>query len=436
VRTHRYQGLEDSTAGGAMVLGLLLVTFMAGLSVAALRIGLSFTGEHSQEATREQAQMLAEAGVAEGMTALRLGSSGSVGSRAMPARYGDGVFWVSSRALPGGRTALVAQAMSNRGRAAIEAIVVPSSKAMFQAAVFSNDALVLDAQAFIDSFDSSLGSYADQLAASDWNGVSRIGHVASNGDITIKSAGEVWGNATPGPTGGLYGAGIVSGWTQPMADSITLEPVAVPAIPSTGSLVVSASTSLPAGDYNFTGLVVSTGGELTVHGPSRILVDDMALLSNSGIVFDTTNGMIELYVSGALGMASNSTLLTTTNAPDVRVFLTGGPTQTAIFNSNSTFYGTIYAPQAEVQIDSNFELFGAVSAQSVVVSANTKIHFDEALLEEFTDDGGPPILESWRQVAFEDDDLLRWRRDPFVALGVAPADLLSPAELHDADPGP
>ena len=49
------------------------------------------------------------------------------------------------------------------------------------------------------------------------------------------------------------------------------------------------------------------------------------------------------------------------------------------FESNAEFYGTLYAPYAIVEINSNFRLFGALVARSIHLDSNSRIHYDEAL---------------------------------------------------------
>ena len=68
------------------------------------------------------------------------------------------------------------------------------------------------------------------------------------------------------------------------------------------------------------------------------------------------------------------------------------------FNSNSKIYGTIYAPNAKVTIDSNFQLFGAMLAREIDLDSNCFIHFDEDLLNATA--SGPPMFETlcWREL--------------------------------------
>ena len=49
------------------------------------------------------------------------------------------------------------------------------------------------------------------------------------------------------------------------------------------------------------------------------------------------------------------------------------------FDSNAEIYGTIYAPEALIEINSNFELFGALIARRVHLDSRSRVHYDEAL---------------------------------------------------------
>ena len=40
-----------------------------------------------------------------------------------------------------------------------------------------------------------------------------------------------------------------------------------------------------------------------------------------------------------------------------------------------------HAPNAAIEIDSNFELFGALVARSIDLDSNSKIHYDVALMD-------------------------------------------------------
>jgi hypothetical protein len=105
---------------------------------------------------------------------------------------------------------------------------------------------------------------------------------------------------------------------------------------------------------------------------------------------DTTNGPVDIYVMNDFIMGSNTTFapadwipsglevtLLSDNVidPSLAVDL-----DDVNFESNAQFCGVVYAPNAIVEIDSNFEFFGSLIARQVHLDSNAKVHFDEALL--------------------------------------------------------
>lgn len=428
-RTH------SSRRGSVLYLALLAVIALAGLSLAMVQIGASFSKEVVSRIDDERALYLAEAALAESVFSLRNGGTGSFASAAAPARYGYGMCWADAVPIDANRNVITIAAAVNKGRAAIEAVLTPTAHPAQQFAVFSNEPIIVEPSSMIDSFDSTVDTYANQLAASTTKHVNENAVLASNSSIHVENPSTIWGDAQPGPDqlATADNPSAISGSTTPSESILYFDPVIEPAIPPSGTLTSSKGKDvvLPAGDYNFTSVTVGGGSKMTIEGPCRILVDDWTIKSNSEFVFDATNGPIEWYVSGTVDLASNSTITTPTkSALATSVYLTGGYAQDVTFNSNSDFYGTIYGPEATVTIDSNFEVFGAVAANAIVIAANTYIHYDEALLNGSAGQLLTFAIQSWRRVEFPLQNLRIDRRDPFQVTGLDPALLGSPASTH------
>jgi hypothetical protein len=83
-----------------------------------------------------------------------------------------------------------------------------------------------------------------------------------------------------------------------------------------------------------------------------------------------------------------------------------------------------------VEIASNFELFGSVAADQLILNANVGVHFDEALLNQPL---GDEIFElsTWSVTGFPVREFLTRRVSPMVLLGVQPDDLPSLADAHE-----
>ena len=98
------------------------------------------------------------------------------------------------------------------------------------------------------------------------------------------------------------------------------------------------------------------------------------------------------------------------------------------------FFGTLYVPEAPVNLPANFELFGTVAAKHLALGAGAKVHFDEALKDDRTEEASTVERLSWRVVEIPVEIARNLTPDPFAALAVDPNTLLAPAAAH-ADAG-
>lgn len=421
--------------GSVLLAAVMIMLLVATMTLAFLQIGVRFTRELSTRIDDERAMMLAEAALEESLVAMRLGASGSVGTAAAPARQGDGVCWATATPVGASLRRVEAAGMCGSGRAAVQRLVFVYPPGQLDSfAIFANDDLELESNVLIDSFDSSSGTYAAQLAASGTGYVSDLAITGSNGNLDVASSVEVWGDLHPGVgmSVSVPNSSTVSGSLQPLPESIVLSPVATPTLPASGDLTVSGvGVILPSGDYQFGTFKTLANTSITVQGPARIVVSTFTLAANSALTLDTNTGPIEIYVQGASNMASNSSLITTKkSAVDAALYFVGGPTQTAALSSNSEFYGRIYSPQGAITISSNFEVFGSVVADRLVLNSNCKVHYDESLRATIPTGDLRFVPFGWGLAAFPTPAFLGDRRDPFLLLGVDPTALASPAASH------
>lgn len=217
----------------------------------------------------------------------------------------------------------------------------------------------------IDSYDSQLGSYAQQSPLQN-------GDVCSDGPITLGSVGAIQGDALPGGGYSVNSPSQVTGSTTPRTTKIKWKPVDVSgvgnnnnsAIPNgmlkNGALRLSGSQrlSLAAGTYYFPNGIQMTGtSQIDVTGPVRIVMEGSSSVSGNGIV----NG--------------------TNLAANLRIDITGG---SADFSGSSTFYADIYGPTASLKINGNAGFYGAAFGKSVELTGSaSEIHGDEALRRKY-----------------------------------------------------
>lgn len=424
-----------SERGSVLLATVFVVVAVAGLLLAFTQIGVSFTREHTTKRADDQALALADSGLAESLVAMRRGGTGRVGTAATPALYGDGVFWTAATDIGNAVRLVHSAAMYESGRVALEMIVFHYSTNPFDVAIFSDDTLTMASNVQVDSYDPANGTYQDQLDASGTGYVDDGAVVMSNSDIDLAANTDIYGDVHAGHDSELIQSGTadVSGITEPMVADRELPPVVVPTTyPASGDLLVNTpGAMLASGDYSFTSLTVTNGSSLTIQGPANIVIDEWTLWSNSDLILDTAAGPITFYVTGTTDLRSNSDIITTgTSATEVTLNFAGGPGQSVSIDSNSDFHGVIYAPEADIEISSNFELFGAIIAGHLTLNSNVQIHFDESLAITSPED---EIYISGRvsQAKFPVEEFLANRRSPFTLLGLAPGDLPTPEAAHD-----
>jgi hypothetical protein len=400
--------------GSSLVVVAVLLATIAGFSLAAVVVTNAANREQVATKNRIAAMYVAEAGMSQALFDLTSGGTGAMGTAAAPIEWERSRIWVETTDLGGGRTSLRSSGVDRGAGYRVEVVVQESSSNLFEWAAFGDAGMTLASNAMVDSYNSSLGPYEDQETNGSGQDTYALenGNVGSNQNVALESNAGVHGLATPGPAGAAttVGNSFITGATTPALAPFPLPALNIPVIAPSGSLVVTSSTVLPAGNYNYTELTVDGNEQLLIEGPATIVVTDMTVDSNSKIIVDATNGEVEFFVLDDFVMNSNTLIASTTyNPADVRINLESDNVidpsvnvdlDEVDFDSNAKLYGTIYAPNAAIEINSNFELFGSLVAYHVHLDSNSKVHFDEALLNGNATTTSSYVTVMWHGVPF------------------------------------
>jgi Tfp pilus assembly protein PilX len=427
-------------AGSALMAAVIVVGMVAVMSMAYLQLSLNKNREHKASVDAKRAFYIAEAGLSEAMISIASGNSGNVGSASVPARFGDGVFYVTATDEGNGKTTLTSTGMAGCGRSAISTVIDVKTQGVAALGVFSDGTVTIGKNALIDSFDSRQGSYASQHPAlPPLLGAPTTSRVASNGDIIVhgtKSGGllgsvlstptSIYGYVQPGPTGSVLRDGnvLITGSTAPSEKRIALPEIEVPSVRSAGDVTVTqhGPFSLSSGEFGYGTLKLATNTRTEIVGPANVVVNGLELAPQAQLTFDARNGPIRVYVQDHLDLQPGSSIVSTSQDPTaVALLISGGASAdrngdgiadppVAIAAAGS-FFGTMYAPNATITVPSTLAVYGAIAAKQIALQANAQVHFDLALIDSSASDTHVPQTIGWRIVPLPKTPLVELRLD-------------------------
>jgi len=67
-----------------------------------------------------------------------------------------------------------------------------------------------------------------------------------------------------------------------------------------------------------------------------------------------------------------------------------------VFDNNTDFYGSVYAPNGDIEIKNSAEFYGSIIGNTVKVDNNAEIHYDQALQKILTL-GAELVTTRWKE---------------------------------------
>lgn len=307
-----------------------------------------------------------------------------------------------------GRSPSVANPRSSKS---VKVALKRSQTGFFTMAVFGKESVLLNSNAQIDSYNSADGEYGGA-------NVSCGGNVGTNSTseswpyaITMNSNAVINGSAIVGVGGNANNAILENANVTITGNKTELdEPKTFPAVYGPVGLTYKGSLTLnsnanesitESGKYD--NISLNSNSYLTVSGDVQIYVTGTLSLNSNTHIDIQSGGSLELYVDGNMNFNSNAYISNVAKDPTKCILYgTSNYTGNLNFNSNTAFYGVVYAPEANIQMNSNSGIYGSVVGKSVSINSNGKVHYDEALGESSV---GPATgdynyqLTSWAEVA-------------------------------------
>ncbi len=452
------ESARRSSSGTVMFAALAVVVTVTMLVAGLMQLSTSMTRQQIVSVDNKRAFYIAEAGLSEAIYGLHLNKTGAVGTSALPARFGDGYFWVEAEDQGNGRVKLDSTGMAGAGRFALAVTVERSAAKVGSLGIFAMSGLSIDRGTYIDGYNSILGTYAQQEAPAKPSGLfggmgnlgklqgappatSVLAKVGANGEVSITGTQLeptiIEGDVTPGPTSSVLASGSVTiqGATTPRDQPIELPAIEVPVgFPSQGSLAVAANTTqaLPQGQGSYGSIFVSSGARLELLGPLELTAGELRVEAGGELHLNASSGPIDLFVTQRLWIAEGATISSVeTPSTETSLLVSASewsdrngdllPDPPADLRATGQFFGTIYAPHSPLTIVSGFEVFGGVIAEQLTIENTAKLHFDFALTTDIGEDVDAPTMLSWKIVELPDNQFVKHKHDPkglFESLGI------------------
>ena len=383
--------------GIALVVTLVVMTLLFIIGTAFLSISSTETLISINERNRLQAFHLAEAGIERAIAQLNVDGTYPGTADEEPERLaGIGEYTVTVTDLPAlpdivDRKRIVStayvpnRAVPNRATTQIQVDVRRGSP--FQHALFGLDAVGVEANVLVDSYDSSLEDYDPSTAGAR-------GHIRSNDNINLLTNNMVKGDVIAGGSVSRFASTTITGAVRERAPSASVVPdIGFP--PYT-----SATTGIsPPTAYNIAtrNLTVDAGETVTLD-PGLYSFNSVTLGPDAKVVLD---GPVTLYLTGRFH-AKGGGVINTSKKPANLIMYSSAPVENAFELDAGTgeFYGAVYVVHGEFDIDtSQWEFFGAVVAQTVDLDSDIAIHYDVSLARLSLPVGKfRPIAGTWREI--------------------------------------
>lgn len=414
----------NKNKGTTTITVLITVVILLGCTVTGFLATIRRQNEVKNEKWRKNAYYIAESGVNAAIAQINgvnkkvaeapANGIGNIGTKDKPESFAGGTFYTTTLANQGANkniwiiTSVCDYECYNGNLVATMKPLTPPIPGTSHALYGGDKGTVLSSNSSVDSYDSSQNDY--------FGNRKQNGDVGSNSNIQVDSNTQIYGNAqaAPGFTTNIASNTVITGTTANLAEPLVFKPVKLPSFttPNTAYSASGLYNIIPSGNYKYTSFSIQSNSAVTVNAPARLYITgDFRCSSNTLFTIDNTNaGGVIIYLTGQFVMSSNTQVVHINNPrrwPEPANFRVESTYATTNFTregdsaiilcSNTTFYGSAYAPNGTVLLNSNTDFLGAFAGRRVDIDSYSKVHYDESYRNRTDPDGeeGPLTLLKW-----------------------------------------
>jgi len=272
------------------------------------------------------------------------------------------------------------------GRSEVSAVIEQQGAPFWGRALWANVSIAMSGPSFVDSYDPNLGLYGG-------SNVGNAGDIGSNGSIAMSGSTVVFGNAMYMSTFKSWDA---APYTTSVREgtSVLPQPKAFPPIPafSIGTTDVTGNgQTITEGLYDK--ITVSGGKNLNL-ACGTYNINELVVSGGSTITLDPACANYTFYIKRTFSISGGSILNPSQDPSKCQIFYSG--TSKATLSGGSGFYGTVYAPNAQLDLSGASSFYGSFMANSITMSGGGNVHYDDGLRRNFLTPT-PYQLITWTQ---------------------------------------
>ena len=139
-------------------------------------------------------------------------------------------------------------------------------------------------------------------------------------------------------------------------------------------------------------------------GGANYYISDIVLKNGSELIIDTSNGPVNIYLTGSLEAknGANVNVIDENGDPTydaTRFNIVSDTTNNIVFKNSSDFTGFVYAPYASIEIKNSGDVFGAIWGYDVDIKNSGKLNYDSALAKNHKSNKYKNFsMISWREL--------------------------------------
>jgi hypothetical protein len=263
----------------------------------------------------------------------------------------------------------------------------------FEAAIFTKNGITLYNSAEVEGYNYGedekklkIGTNSTQLRA-----------------ITLKSSATVDGDVVVGiggnPSDVIDNNGTITGQTGTLPQEYDMPSITVPdwllSLPSSGAIKNGTTIYSPA---KYDSIDLNSGETITIDGNIIIYVSGEMILKNSSELRIGEDASLTIYLGGNFEGKNSSNINNSTKIPKNLKIYGLDSCESMIFHNSSDLYGTIYAPNANIEMDNSADVYGSVITKSFDQKNSANFKYDASLRDvTINDEAVYFVVTEWHE---------------------------------------